>query len=117
MHENSQKRLLLRRKADVEALIVKIHGRIEIGSEAVVEVRCTGSESAQDRSLEAADVLPLAGDQRASRIGGVDDDARRLVAQLIKRHVGSTPGGIGKSDIERRRNGMVATCSGVSAIL
>jgi hypothetical protein len=40
-------------------------------------------------------------------VRGRDDFAARLVAQLIERHVGRAPGGVGEPNVERRWNRVI----------
>jgi hypothetical protein len=88
-----------------------------------VEVGSAPGEPAQDRSLEAPDVLPLAGEERASRIGDDRDLAGGLVAERVDGHVADGKpelivhavaphldgdGRLGDADVQRRRNRVVA---------
>ena len=73
-----------------------------------MEVRRPRRQRAQRRSLEAADVLPLAGHQRPARIGGLRDRAGRLVSQGVERHVRRSPARVGQADVERQRHRVVA---------
>src|SRR5258705_11199578 len=85
--ESNQVRLLLIRQAQPEADIVEVDRVEECRGRAVVEVRGATGEAAQDGTLEAADVLPFAGDECPARVGHVLDVAGRLVAQPVGRHV------------------------------
>src|SRR5712664_2825732 len=67
--ESNQVRLLLIRKAKPEADIVEVDRVEERGGRAVVEVRRPAGESAQDRALEAGDILPFAGDEGSPGVG------------------------------------------------
>src|SRR6266404_4425239 len=62
--ERDQIILLRLGEAQVEPLVVEVHGVGQRGRRAIVEVRRPPGQPAQDRSLEAPDVLPLAGDER-----------------------------------------------------
>ena len=75
---------------------------------AVVEVWGARGQRAQDRSLELADVAPLAGDHRPSGIGRLHDLAGTPVTQGVERQFGCAPRGGGDADVERHRNGVIA---------
>src|SRR5881409_379237 len=85
--EGNQVRLLLTRQAKPEADIVEVDRVEERRGRAVVEVWGATGEPAQDGTLEAADVLPFARDERPTRVRHVLDVAGRLVAQPVSRHV------------------------------
>ena len=65
--EGDEVGFVLRGKADPEPLIVELHHFFERCGCAVVEVRGTTGQAAQNRSLEFADIRPLSADQRAAR--------------------------------------------------
>src|SRR4030095_13667013 len=69
--ESNQVRLLLVRQAQPEADIEKVACVEGCAGRAVVEVRGATGEAAQDGTLEAADVLPLASDECPARGGTV----------------------------------------------
>src|SRR5262245_36848042 len=64
--------LLLVGQADGEALVVEVDHVQQRFGRAVVEERRARRQPAQDRPLELADVLALAGDLRAAGIGGAE---------------------------------------------
>src|SRR5260221_5721073 len=96
-------------EADAEPLVVEVDGRVQILRRAVMEIRRPRRQRAEDRSLEPADILPLAGDQRASRIGDLDrSERRRRVPERVKRQIGRAARRVGQADVERGRDRMIA---------
>src|SRR5476649_838149 len=96
--EGLEVRLLLRGEADREPRFVEVHHLREARGEAVVEVWSARAEAAKDGALEAAPVLPLAGDQRLARIGGLVQLPCGKVAQRVQRHVGGAAARVGEAD-------------------
>src|SRR3954467_10204687 len=96
-------------QTELKTIVVEVDDRIEIVCEAIVKVRGACRETPQYRALEAADVAPIPGDERASGIGGLHDERWIVfVAQCVERHVRRTAQRVGEADVERRRNGVVA---------
>src|SRR5439155_12456214 len=87
--ERDEVLLLLIAQTQLKALVVETDHIFQGRCRSVVEVRCTCSEPAQNRSFEHIHVLPLARDQRAAGVGGLDDFAGRLVPECVERHIGS----------------------------
>jgi len=55
---------LLRGESYLEALIVELYELEKISCSSIVEVRRPGSNTSQNRALDAADIGALSGDQR-----------------------------------------------------
>src|SRR5262249_34582206 len=88
-------------KADSEALVVEVDDVAQAGGRTVVEVGGARGEPAQDRALEAADVLALAADHRPARVGDLVDPA---LERMLVRHVGAGEGEHRQpGNVERRR--------------
>src|SRR5262249_55422196 len=100
--------LLVFCETDLEAVVVKIDHRPEIGRKPVVEIGGTSGERAENGALEASHVLPLATDERAAWIGDLDDLVRRFIAKRIERHVRRTARRVDQADVQRRHDGVVA---------
>src|SRR5260370_5251519 len=104
-------------ESNAEPLVVKIHRVGQCRRGAIVKVRRTRRQPAQDGSLDLADVGALAGNQCTARIGhhkslprmwtlialqGEDRQSRNIER---RRTVGA---GIGDADVQGRLDGMIA---------
>src|SRR5262249_16149448 len=85
--ERDEVALLRLGEPQAEAHVVEVDDVPQARGRAVVEVGRAAGEPAQDRPLEAPDVLPEPGDQRPAGVGDDLDLARRLVAEGVDRHV------------------------------
>jgi len=80
-----------------------------------VEIGGSPRKRAQDWALEARNVFPFAGDQRSTGVGRLYGLARADALERVERHVRGTPRSVGQTDVERRRNRVVAGLGGIVA--
>ena len=73
-----------------------------------MEIRRPGGEPTQNRSLELADVCPLAGFHGSTGIGRLDHFAGCDALQRIERHIRGAARCIGQADVQRRLDRMIA---------
>src|SRR5262249_44481850 len=100
---------------DGEAGVVEVDDLPQVAGGAVVKVGRAGGEAAEYGALELADVLPLAGEQRAAGVGCFAGLARGLVAEGIQRHVRRADAVVGQADVDRQGDGVVADVGRVMA--
>ena len=119
IQEVDEIRLVFAAEADVEPLIIKVDDVPQGFSRTVVEIRRTGGEATEDRSLKSTDVLALAADHGAAGIGHfVDLSGERTVFELAgyREHRQASNveywrgffACVGNADIERRLDGMMS---------
>src|ERR1051326_4006338 len=110
--QNGQKRdevgTLPSGQANLEVGVVEVHHVVQTGGRTIVEIGRSRRETAQDRSLELANVGPLAGDERSARIGCLHYLAGRAIAQGVERHVRRTAAGVGDANVERHGRRVIA---------
>ena len=82
LQERDEVVLLLVVQVQGEPSVVEIDGLVQVLRRSVVEVRRPRREPAQDRSLEAADVVPLPGDECTARVGRLDRRAGLLLRSV-----------------------------------
>src|SRR4029077_19877755 len=109
--------LLLRGKADTEALVVELDDVAQRGGRAVVEIGRARRKTAQDGSFDFPDIGAFAGDHGTADIGDLEVPAGQWAggalnpeyrqSRDIEARRAQRPG-IGDADVERRLHRVVA---------
>src|SRR5262249_7032240 len=95
-------------QTDGETRVVELDDIGESRGRPVMKVRRARGEAPQNRTLELSDIAPLAGDERAARVSGLDRLTCRRVLERVQRQVRSPARSIGQTNVEWCWHGVIA---------
>ena len=96
-------------QAHAETSIIKLHGFFQGCCRAVVEIRSSCGQTAENRAFELPDISPLSCNQCSARIGGRHFRSIGLVAQGNDREIMDSQWicHISDTDVQRSRHGVI----------